>query len=74
MKLQQEILSELLEIEQTAKALDIINIVLRFLSHGGGRAAMNLEDYLLQLKMDTRPVRKIVRATEIVVGLQLHLS
>lgn len=73
MKLQHEILSELLEVDQTAEALDIINIVLRFLSSGGGRASMKLGDYLLQLKMDTRLVWKIVRVTKIVVVFQLCL-
>lgn len=65
-KLQREILSELLEIDQTAEALDIINIVLRFLSSGGGRATMNLGDYLLQLRMDRKPVSKMVSLSRII--------
>ena len=51
MKLQKEIVSELLEIDQAAEALDMVNIVLRFLSSGGGKATMSLGHYLLQLKM-----------------------
>ena len=61
MKVQKEVVSQLVEIEQAAEALDVVNIVLRFLSSGGGKATMSLGHYLSQLKMEGKRISKMVR-------------
>ena len=69
MKLQKEIVSELLEIDQTAEALDVVNIVLRFLSSGGGKATTSLGHYLSQLKMGGKWEERNINKMVILFGL-----
>ena len=53
--MQQEILTELHTLERVCEILDIIDIVLGFLSSGGGNADKSLEEYVEEvLKMKTK--------------------
>ena len=58
--MQQDILSELVEIDQLSDALDVVNILLRFLSSGGGKADSRFDVYLKKLRMDERSFSKLV--------------
>jgi len=60
-KVQEDILSDLVEIDQLCDSLDVVNILLGFLSTGGGRADSRLEDYLRKLRMETKPISKMVK-------------
>ena len=59
-KVQEDILSDLVEIDQLSDSLEVVNILLGFLSTGGGRADSRLEDYLRKLRMETKPISKMV--------------
>ena len=59
-KVQQDILSELIEIDQISDALSVVNIVLRLLASGGGRATMRLDHYLRKLQMEEMSYSKMV--------------
>lgn len=55
MRLQQEILADLHTLERVRKMLDIVDIVLGFLSSGGGSADKPLGEYVERvLKMKSR--------------------
>ena len=59
-KVQQDILSELIEIDQISDALNVVNIILRLLASGGGRATMRLDHYLRKLQMVEKSYSKMV--------------
>ena len=55
-RVKQEILSELRTPDRLREALDVVDIVLGFLSSGGGKADKPLEEYIdRMLKMKRRP-------------------
>ena len=61
-RVKQEILSELRTSDRLREALDVVEIVLGFLSSGGGRADKPLGDYIdKMLKMKRRPFSSKVR-------------
>ena len=61
-RVKQEILAELRTSDRLREALDVVEIVLGFLSSGGGRADKPLGDYIDKLlKMKRRPFSSKVR-------------
>ena len=61
-KVQQDIISDRLEVDQICDALDVVNILLGFLSSGGGKANSKLEEYLKKLRMEAKPIGIVVRS------------
>ena len=57
---QKDIISDLVEIDQLCDSLDVVNILLGFLATGGGRADTRLDDYLIKLRMKSKPISKMV--------------
>ena len=61
-RVKQEILSELRTPDRLREALDVVEIVLGFLSSGGGKAEKPLGEYIdRMLKMKRRPFSSKVR-------------
>ena len=55
LKVQQEILQELRSADRLRDTLDIVDIVLGFLSSGGGKAKRHLREYIRHALKMTRP-------------------
>ena len=60
-KVQEEIVSELKTMQQLREVLDVVEIVMGFLSSGGANANKNLHDYIKNaLQMEARFIGKKV--------------
>ena len=57
---QYEIVAELRSMEKLRNNLDVVEIVIGFLSSGGGRADKALEEYIRILKMSSKSFSKKV--------------
>ena len=67
MRLQQEILAELHTLERVRDMLDVVDIVLGFLSSGGGNADQSLGEYVERvLKMKTKKLSQKVILNSVV--------
>lgn len=54
-RVQQDILQELPSTDLLRRSLDVVDIVLGFLSSSGGKPKTSLAGYLKKLKMDHKP-------------------
>ena len=61
---QHEIVAELRSMEKLRDNLDVVEIVIGFLSSGGGRADKSLADYIRTLKMSRKSFSKKVSRHE----------
>ena len=60
-KVQEEIISELKTMQQLREVLDVVEIVMGFLSSGGANASKNLNNYIsTALRMEARFISKKV--------------
>ena len=73
-KVQQDILSELMEIDQISDALNVVNIVLRLLASGGGRSTMRLDHYLRKLQMEEKSYSKMVSIIIVFISRPSHMT
>ena len=60
-----DILRELGPPDRLRKSLDVVEIVLGFLTSGGGKAKTSLKSYLKKLKMDRKPFSEKVTQSHI---------
>ena len=67
-----EILRELGSLEKLKKSLDVVEVVLGFLTSEGGKPKMKLISYLRQLKMDNKPFSQ--KVNELLLALSQHFN